>query len=160
MYFYVRYSNVQIFIPLKRLSSEINLMKVVSIDRSVLKGEAPRFQRILPIHSHVRVPLNFCATSYDPWESTIYIFVMSDRNIHSTIFNLTLTWTRTPAKIWTRTRTRTRTRTQTRTRSRTRTWTQTWNWNWNTFARYTYCATVSIYLLTHYDASSNGAKNF
>jgi hypothetical protein len=29
------------------------------------------FQRILPIHSHVRGPLSFCVTSYDSWESTI-----------------------------------------------------------------------------------------
>jgi hypothetical protein len=134
-------------VVLKGLSRERTWLKTVSIDRSLLKGEAPIFSADFiypfscewPFLCHLVRPLGIDN-----------IIAMLD-NIHSAIIKLT------------RTRTRIQTRTWTRTQARTWTWTRPWKWN--TFVSYQYGAiwitymdkSSSVWIV--YDTYSNNASS-
>ncbi len=135
---------------------------MVLIDRSHLKGKAPRFSAEFKYPLSYEKPFKFPCHLVGPL-AVDNIIAMSDLNIHSTIFKLTRTRTQTS-----RTRTGTQTGTQTATRTRTRTRhrharTPIQTLNFHTFPRYPYGAIVAIasfgLLVTHHGASSSGAIN-
>ncbi len=64
---------------------------MVSIDRSVLKGEAPRFSADFTQTLLCERPFTFLRRLVRLL-GIDNIISMSDRNVHSTIFNLTQTW--------------------------------------------------------------------
>jgi hypothetical protein len=53
---------------LKGLSSKIVWLKVVSTDRSLFKGEAPRFSADFVHPFSSEMPLSIRATLFGPWE--------------------------------------------------------------------------------------------
>jgi hypothetical protein len=95
-------------VVLKGLSSEIFWLKVVSIVRSLLKGEAPRFSTVFNYLLSFERLFKFPRQLVEPL-GIDNIIAISGLSIHSAILKLTRTGTRTE----TQTRTGTGTPTQT-----------------------------------------------
>ncbi len=87
-------------------------MKVISVDRSLLMGEAPRFSADFTHPMSCERPIKFLRHLVRA-VGIKRIIAMSDINIHSDVFKLLWKWTRT--------------RTMTRMKTRT--------WNWRDFAK-------------------------